>query len=188
MRRKEDVRAFDIDSVEIYKCFRPGDVVRAAVISLGDSKSYYLSTARNELGVILANSTAGNNRPRVSCIAEQSVRVLLWGVTPRVASSCVVSMHRAFYGAHQLESNAMSRHQCGRVSQGGQITTRPPCTVSAGRLKMAVSSRCCSFSTNCFGAFSWHVSEIVGQVLFCFDDRTRMYPRTHKHTNDTIKH
>ncbi len=59
VNRKEDVRAFDIDSVEIYKCFRPGDVLRAAVISLGDSKSYYLSTARNELGVILANSTAG---------------------------------------------------------------------------------------------------------------------------------
>jgi len=57
--RTRDVREFEIDTVEIHKSFRPGDIVRATVISLGDSKSYYLSTAKNELGVILANSTAG---------------------------------------------------------------------------------------------------------------------------------
>lgn len=37
-----------------------GDVVRARVISLGDERSYYLSTARNELGVVMATSEAGN--------------------------------------------------------------------------------------------------------------------------------
>lgn len=57
--RTRDVREFEIDSVEIHKSFRPGDIVRATVISLGDSKSYYLSTAKNELGVVLANSIAG---------------------------------------------------------------------------------------------------------------------------------
>lgn len=57
--RTRDVREFEIDSVEIHKSFRPGDIVRATVISLGDSKSYYLSTAKNELGVVLASSTAG---------------------------------------------------------------------------------------------------------------------------------
>lgn len=31
-----------------------GDVVRAVVISLGDERAYYCSTARNELGVVLA--------------------------------------------------------------------------------------------------------------------------------------
>lgn len=35
----------------MYKSFRPGDIVRARVISLGDARQYYLSTAENELGV-----------------------------------------------------------------------------------------------------------------------------------------
>ncbi len=58
--RKRDVRKFEVDAVEMYRSFRPGDIVRAEVISLGDSKSYFLSTARNELGVVLAQSTAGH--------------------------------------------------------------------------------------------------------------------------------
>jgi exosome complex component CSL4 len=57
--RQRDVRAFDIDSVEIYKSFRPADLVRAQVLSLGDARSYFLSTARNDLGVVLATSPAG---------------------------------------------------------------------------------------------------------------------------------
>ncbi len=31
----------------------------AEIISLGDSRSYYMSTAKNELGVVLAHSAAG---------------------------------------------------------------------------------------------------------------------------------
>ncbi|KAL2136387.1 hypothetical protein VTI74DRAFT_4031 [Chaetomium olivicolor] len=58
--RVQDVRATEKDRVKIYESFRPGDVVRAEVISLGDQANYYLSTARNELGVILATSEAGN--------------------------------------------------------------------------------------------------------------------------------
>ena len=57
--RKEDVRATEKDKVEIYKSFRPGDIVQARVSSLGDSQSYFLSTAENELGVIFAMSEAG---------------------------------------------------------------------------------------------------------------------------------
>lgn len=57
--RQLDVRQTQVDEVEIYKCFRPGDIVRAEVISLGDKNSYYLSTAKNELGVIFAKSVAG---------------------------------------------------------------------------------------------------------------------------------
>ena len=34
--------------------------MRATVISLGDERSYYLSTARNELGVVMAESEVGN--------------------------------------------------------------------------------------------------------------------------------
>ncbi|KAI8612515.1 hypothetical protein BC830DRAFT_1136341 [Chytriomyces sp. MP71] len=64
--RVQDVRATDRDKVQIYNCFRPGDVVRAEVISLGDSRSYYLSTAKNELGVILATSVAGHTMIPIS--------------------------------------------------------------------------------------------------------------------------
>ncbi|KAG9235231.1 hypothetical protein BJ875DRAFT_279946 [Amylocarpus encephaloides] len=58
--RVQDVRATEKDKVKIFESFRPGDVVRAAVISLGDQSNYYLSTARNNLGVIMATSESGN--------------------------------------------------------------------------------------------------------------------------------
>ncbi|KAL4231452.1 Exosome complex component CSL4 [Mactra antiquata] len=59
MIRKEDVRSTEKDKVEMYKCFRPGDIVIARVISLGDAQSYLLTTAENELGVVLATSEEG---------------------------------------------------------------------------------------------------------------------------------
>ncbi|XP_065183927.1 exosome complex component CSL4-like isoform X1 [Sycon ciliatum] len=57
--RKEDVRAVEKDKVEIYKCFRPGDIVLAKVNSLGDVQSYLLTTAETTLGVIYAVSEVG---------------------------------------------------------------------------------------------------------------------------------
>lgn len=58
--RKEDVRAVEKDSVDIFASFRPGDIVRARVVSLGESHTHYgLSTDRNELGVIMATSERG---------------------------------------------------------------------------------------------------------------------------------
>jgi exosome complex component CSL4 len=45
--------------VVMHECFRPGDVVRAEVLSLGDSRSFFLTTAKNELGVVYAKSLAG---------------------------------------------------------------------------------------------------------------------------------
>ncbi|KAI0011212.1 hypothetical protein F4779DRAFT_247314 [Xylariaceae sp. FL0662B] len=64
--RSQDVRATEKDRVKIYESFRPGDIVRAQVISLGDQANYYLSTASNELGVIMATSEAGNTMYPVS--------------------------------------------------------------------------------------------------------------------------
>ena len=58
--RTQDIRATEIDKVKVTESFRVGDVVRAKVISLGDERSYYLSTAKNELGVVLATSELGN--------------------------------------------------------------------------------------------------------------------------------
>lgn len=52
--------------MKVAESFRVGDVVRATVISLGDERSYYLSTARNELGVVLAISEWGNTMVPVS--------------------------------------------------------------------------------------------------------------------------
>ncbi|KAH8552605.1 hypothetical protein BGW37DRAFT_466468 [Umbelopsis sp. PMI_123] len=64
--RVQDVRATERDKVKIYNSFRPGDIIRAQVISLGDARSYYLSTAQNELGVIFAKSVAGETMIPVS--------------------------------------------------------------------------------------------------------------------------
>ncbi|RKP13386.1 hypothetical protein BJ684DRAFT_10145 [Piptocephalis cylindrospora] len=57
--RVEDIRATEKDKVKMTESFRPGDVVRAQVVSLGDARSYYLSTAKNILGVLHAKSLAG---------------------------------------------------------------------------------------------------------------------------------
>ena len=57
--RIQDIRSHDVDKVEMMKSFRPGDIIRAEVISMGDSRSYYLSTAKEPLGVVFARSAAG---------------------------------------------------------------------------------------------------------------------------------
>lgn len=57
--RQQDIRATEIDKVKVEESFRVGDVVRAVVISLGDERSYYCSTARNELGVVMARGEGG---------------------------------------------------------------------------------------------------------------------------------
>ncbi|KAK3680072.1 exosome 3'-_5 exonuclease subunit ski4 (Csl4) [Recurvomyces mirabilis] len=58
--QQQDIRATEIDKVKVTESFRVGDVVRAVVISLGDERSYYLSTAKNELGVVMAVSEGGH--------------------------------------------------------------------------------------------------------------------------------
>ncbi|KAK4760337.1 hypothetical protein SAY87_005230 [Trapa incisa] len=64
--RQQDVRATEIDKVDMHLSFRPGDTVRAIVLSLGDARAYYLSTAKNELGVISAMSSAGETLVPIS--------------------------------------------------------------------------------------------------------------------------
>ncbi|KAI7733497.1 hypothetical protein M8C21_023795 [Ambrosia artemisiifolia] len=81
--RQQDVRATEIDKVDMHSSFRPGDIVKASVvqcnnanprhvtrlyllISLGDARAYYLSTAQNELGVVSAESMAGGTMVPVS--------------------------------------------------------------------------------------------------------------------------
>ncbi|KAL6591355.1 hypothetical protein ACP70R_049858 [Stipagrostis hirtigluma subsp. patula] len=65
--RQQDVRATEIDKVDMYQSYRPGDIVRAMVpLSLGDARAYYLSTAKNELGVVSAQSIAGGTLVPIS--------------------------------------------------------------------------------------------------------------------------
>ncbi|TFK41041.1 hypothetical protein BDQ12DRAFT_678785 [Crucibulum laeve] len=64
--RTQDVRATEKDRVKISDCFRGSDVVRGTVLSLGDARSYFVSTARNDLGVIFATSEAGATLEPVS--------------------------------------------------------------------------------------------------------------------------
>ncbi|KAK7203738.1 hypothetical protein BZA70DRAFT_281951 [Myxozyma melibiosi] len=56
--RSTDVRLTEKDKVKMSSSFRPGDIIRALVISLGDGTNYYLSTARNDLGVVFATNEA----------------------------------------------------------------------------------------------------------------------------------
>ncbi|CAH01033.1 exosome non-catalytic core subunit CSL4 [Kluyveromyces lactis] len=57
--RSQDVRATDRDRVKVMESFKPGDIIRAQVLSLGDGTHYYLTTARNDLGVVFAKSSNG---------------------------------------------------------------------------------------------------------------------------------
>ncbi|KAJ7293697.1 hypothetical protein C8J57DRAFT_1112211 [Mycena rebaudengoi] len=64
--RTQDVRATEKDRVKIGDSFRGGDVVRGVVISLGDARSYFVTTARNDLGVVFALSEAGKTMVPIS--------------------------------------------------------------------------------------------------------------------------
>ena len=65
--RREDVRLSELEELVMSECFRPGDIVRGVVISLGDSRQYYLSTSDADHGVLYAkNQTTGNLMDPVS--------------------------------------------------------------------------------------------------------------------------
>ena len=54
--RKEDVRTGASETIQMYDCFQPGDIVLSRVLGLGDSRRYFLTTAEPELGVVRAVS------------------------------------------------------------------------------------------------------------------------------------
>lgn len=57
--RSQDIKSTDRDSVKTWECYQPGDIIRAVVLSLGDGASFYLTTARNDLGVVFARNESG---------------------------------------------------------------------------------------------------------------------------------
>jgi exosome complex component CSL4 len=82
--RAADVRSTAVDSVDVGACFRPGDLVRATVSSVGDARAFYLSTAAPGLGVVSARSASHPARPRLEPASEAGMRCPLTGtVEPR---------------------------------------------------------------------------------------------------------
>ena len=75
--RRQDARAHAVDSVELERCFRAGDVVRAKVLSLGDARSFYLTTAGDDLGVVRA--THGTSRATMLPIGWTEVQCPVTG-------------------------------------------------------------------------------------------------------------
>lgn len=60
--RQHDIRFYDSNNKLVSSdCFKPGDIVRAQILSLGDSFNYYLSTNKDNLGVIFAISSDESN-------------------------------------------------------------------------------------------------------------------------------
>ncbi|OCT45360.1 Exosome complex component CSL4 [Cladophialophora carrionii] len=58
--RREDIRTHSDATTTIASSYRVGDIILASVISLGDERNYYISTAGNEFGVVVATSEGRN--------------------------------------------------------------------------------------------------------------------------------
>ncbi|CAI5482842.1 unnamed protein product [Closterium sp. Yama58-4] len=122
--RQQDVRATEIDKVDLLASFRPGDLIRAQVLSLGDSRAYFLSTAKNDLGVILAKGVA------VPCTAQHPLRVvvryravLYTALRPLCAvrvQHCTVRCLHPLYASVQLPSRA-SKDNHKYISRNGAL-------------------------------------------------------------------
>jgi exosome complex component CSL4 len=54
--RREDIADKDVDKIVMHERFKGGDIVKASVLSLGDSKQYYLSTIGAGLGVVASQA------------------------------------------------------------------------------------------------------------------------------------
>ncbi|XP_044751039.1 exosome complex component CSL4 [Coccinella septempunctata] len=72
--RREDIRAAEKDRIEIFKCFRPGDIILARVMPITEAHVYQLSTAENELGVAIAHSEHGHPMVPISWIEMQCTK------------------------------------------------------------------------------------------------------------------
>ena len=70
--RKQDIRDFDKEKVQISQCFRPSDIILAKVIGLGENHSFLVTTADNELGVVVALNQSGISSNDVKSYATVS--------------------------------------------------------------------------------------------------------------------
>ena len=118
--------------MELYACFRPGDLVRAEVIGLGDARSYYLSTAKNELGVVYAKSAAGGESHLTPVALLHTMRMRQCGVVghagicmPMLARDVTtavrgVGLRRRAHAPAELAGDAVPADQDCREAQGRQ--------------------------------------------------------------------
>ncbi|XP_012287824.1 exosome complex component CSL4 [Orussus abietinus] len=74
--RKEDVRATQKDLTEMYKCFRPGDIILARVMPMTEPHVYQITTAENELGVVIAHSEEGVAMVPISWVEMQCPKTM----------------------------------------------------------------------------------------------------------------
>jgi exosome complex RNA-binding protein Csl4 len=102
--RRQDVRRTDVDGVVMRDCFRPGDVVRCAVLALGDGRAYFLSTAANELGVVAARSAAAGGGGGGRAMVPVSWQEMACPVTGAVERRKVARVGVAVDGAAGKES------------------------------------------------------------------------------------
>jgi exosome complex component CSL4 len=70
--RAPDCRGFDIDKASPPDHFCPGDVIRASVVSVGDSRSTFLSTVGPDYGVVLARDPTALHESQFLIPVDQS--------------------------------------------------------------------------------------------------------------------
>ena len=68
--RREDIRTGATEEIQIHEAFRPGDIVIAKIISMGDARRFTLTTAEVELGVIRSLSKA-TGKPMVAVSSKE---------------------------------------------------------------------------------------------------------------------
>eukprot|EP00960_Hanusia_phi_P076316 768543-Hanusia_phi.AAC.4 len=73
--RLQDVKQGPCDDLQMALCYRPGDYVRAVVISLGDSRSYVLSTGGASLLLPLLTSPAAQDHLGVIYAKREGVQM-----------------------------------------------------------------------------------------------------------------
>ena len=56
--RREHIREGEVDAIRMEECFLPGDTLHAVVASLGDARSFFLSTVAPHCGVVAARAEA----------------------------------------------------------------------------------------------------------------------------------
>ncbi|KAL3271460.1 hypothetical protein HHI36_021946 [Cryptolaemus montrouzieri] len=93
--RREDIRATEKDKIDIYRSFRPGDIILARVLPITEAHTYQLSTAENELGVVIAHSEHGHPMVPISWTEMQCTKT--YAKEPRkVAKVIPESVHEDF--------------------------------------------------------------------------------------------
>ncbi|KAK9876402.1 hypothetical protein WA026_012713 [Henosepilachna vigintioctopunctata] len=72
--RREDIKATEKDKIDVYKSFKPGDIILARVLPITEAHNYQLSTAENELGVAVAYSEHGHPMIPISWTEMQCIK------------------------------------------------------------------------------------------------------------------